>query len=110
MSFVLKGQGQVTLNISIIYSVAHTWPLCSAQTLVDWGESTIKLLLKIHQHMNVSFVALRSSRVNLQNSSFILNKIVENFCDMPVKNTAKSSFHKKFVYITWPGPFKRENC
>ena len=24
----------------------------------------------------------------------------------PIKNTAKSSFRKKFVYITWPCPFK----
>ena len=43
MSFVtlcygLKGQGHVTVNkpvISIIYIVAHTWPLCSVQILVD---------------------------------------------------------------------------
>ena len=36
----LKGQGHVTANkpvIFIIYIVAHTWPLCSAQTLVDMG-------------------------------------------------------------------------
>ena len=35
---ILKGQGQVTVNkpvISMIYIVAHTWPLCSAQILVD---------------------------------------------------------------------------
>ena len=34
----LKGQGHVTVNkhvISMIYIVAHTWTLCSAQTLVD---------------------------------------------------------------------------
>ena len=34
----LKGQDHVTVNkpvISIIYIVAHTWPLCSAQILVD---------------------------------------------------------------------------
>ena len=34
----LKGQGHVTVNkpaISIIYIIAHTWPLCSAQILVD---------------------------------------------------------------------------
>ena len=34
----LKAQGHVTVNklvISIIYIVAHTWPLCSAQILVD---------------------------------------------------------------------------
>ena len=34
----LKVQGHVTVNkpiISMIYIVAHTWPLCSAQVLVD---------------------------------------------------------------------------
>ena len=34
----LKGQGHVTVNnpvISMIYIVAHTWPLCSSQILVD---------------------------------------------------------------------------
>ena len=35
---MLKGQGHVTVNkpvVSTIYIVAHTWPLCSAQILVD---------------------------------------------------------------------------
>ena len=34
----LKWQGQVIVNkpvISLIYTVAHTWPLCFAQILVD---------------------------------------------------------------------------
>ena len=34
----LKGQGHVTINkpvVSVIYIVAHTWQLCSAQILVD---------------------------------------------------------------------------
>ena len=34
----LKEQGHVTVNklvISRVYIVAHTWPLCSAQILVD---------------------------------------------------------------------------
>ena len=34
----LKAQGHVTVNkpvISMIYIVSHTWPLCSAQILVD---------------------------------------------------------------------------
>ena len=34
----LKGQCHVTVNkpvISMIYIVSHTWPLCSAQILVD---------------------------------------------------------------------------
>ena len=32
------GQGHITVNkpvISVIYIVAHMWPLCSAQILVD---------------------------------------------------------------------------
>ena len=38
ISISLKGQGHVTENkpvISSIYIVVHTWPLCSAQILVD---------------------------------------------------------------------------
>ena len=53
-SLTLKGQGHVTVNksaISRIYIVSHTWPLCSLQILVDRGESTLKLLLKIHQYL-----------------------------------------------------------
>ena len=33
-----KAQGHVTINkpvISMIYIITHTWPLCSAQILVD---------------------------------------------------------------------------
>ena len=36
--YCLKAQGHVTVNkpvISMIYIVSHTWPLCSAQILVD---------------------------------------------------------------------------
>ena len=35
---LLKGQGHVTVNkpvTSRIYIIAHTWPLCSVQILVD---------------------------------------------------------------------------
>ena len=87
----LKGQLHVTVNkpvISIICIVAHTWPLCSAQILVDGvnpQESYFQKSTKISaiiQHMSVSFVSLRSSRVHLQNNTFILRKIVENLCDM----------------------------
>ena len=49
----LKGQGHVSVNkpvISRVYIVAHTWPLCSVQ-FFQWGESTLKLLLKIHQYL-----------------------------------------------------------
>ena len=34
----IKGQGHVTVNLPVnsrIYIVAHTWPLCSVQILVD---------------------------------------------------------------------------
>ena len=58
------------------------------------------------QHMSVSFVSLRSTRVHLQNNIFILGKVMENHCDMAYQKSAKSSFRKKFVYITWPCPFK----
>ena len=51
---MLKGQGYVTVNkpvISLIYIVAHTWPLCFCTEFGGWGESTIKLLLKIYQYL-----------------------------------------------------------
>ena len=45
----LKGKGPATVNkpvVSIIYIVAQTRPLCSAQISVDVGVSTRKLLSK----------------------------------------------------------------
>ena len=95
----VKVQSHVTLNkpvISIIYIVSHTWPLCSAQIVMDAVNSLESYFQKstnisaIVQHMSVSFVSLRSSRVHLQNNTFILRKIVENLCDMAYQNTAKS--------------------
>ena len=38
VTLTVKAQGHVTVNklvISMIYIVAHMWPLCSAQILVD---------------------------------------------------------------------------
>ena len=57
-------------------------------------------IFAIIQHMSVSVVSLRSTRVHLQNNSFHFGKVVANLCDMADQNTAKSSFRKKFVYIT----------
>ena len=112
----LKGQGHVTVNkpvISIIYIVVHMWPLCSAQILVDGVNPQESYFRKstnisaIIQHMSVSFVSLRSSRVRLQNNTFILKKKQWKVSVIwPIKSTAKSSFRNKFVYITWPCPFK----
>ena len=97
----LKGTGHVTVNkpvISIIYIVVHTWPLCSGQILVD-GVNPLESYLQIStnisaivQHMSVSFVSLRSSRVHLQNNTFILRKAVKVSVIWPIKSTAKSSF------------------
>ena len=78
-----------------------------------WGEFTIKLLLKIHQYFCnpaiykflVYFPA--NARVHIHNKTYTLRKVVENLCDMNYQNTEKSSFHKKFGYITQPCPF---NC
>ena len=70
----LKGRGHVTVNkpvISIIYIVVQTWPLCSAQILVDGVNLQESYFQKstnisaIIQHMSLSFVSLRSSRVHL---------------------------------------------
>ena len=38
MGPLVRGQGHITVNkpvISVTYIAAHTWPLCSAQILVD---------------------------------------------------------------------------
>ena len=105
----LKALGHVTVNkpvISIVYIVVHTQPLCSAQILVDGVNPLESYFQKstnisaIVQHMSVSFVSLQSSRVHLQSSTVILRNIVEISMIRPIKNTAKSSFQKKFVYIT----------
>ena len=78
---MLEGQGHVTVNkpvIFIIYIVAHTWPLCSAQILVDGVNSQESYLQKstnisaIIQHRRVSFVSLQSWRLLLQTNTFIL--------------------------------------
>ena len=117
----LKGHGHVTVNkpvISKIYIVAQTWPLCSAQILVD-GLNPHKSYFKkstnisaIVQYTSVSFVSLRSSRVHLQNNTFILRKVVEITVIWPITNTAKSSLRKKFVYITLrvPAPLNSVKC
>ena len=46
-----------------------------------WGESTIKLLLKIHQF---STIVLFVSVQNVQNSTFILRKVVETSVILPI--------------------------
>ena len=56
-----------------------------------WGESTINLLLKIHQYLCnprtcESLVCFSTnSRVHLETNTFILRKVVENLCDMAYK-------------------------
>ena len=99
-----KGQGHVTVNkpvISIIYIVARTWPLCSAQILVDGVNPQESYFQKstnisaIIQHMSVSFVSLRSSRVHLQNNTFILRKAGESLCDMADQKYCKIVISKE---------------
>ena len=111
----LKGQGHVTVNkpvISIIYIVAHTWPLCSAQILVDGANPLESYFQKstsisaIVQQMSVSFVSLQSSRVHLQNNTFILSKIIDNLCNMAYQNTAKLSFPRTLFTLCDPTPLK----
>ena len=88
----IKGQDHVTVSepvISIIYIFAHTWPLCSAQILVDGvnpQESHFKKSTSISaivQHMSVSFVFLRSLRDHLK------SKVVDNFRDMAYQKYCK---------------------
>ena len=110
---VLKGLGHVAVNkpvISIIYIVAHTCPLCSAQILV-YGVNPLESYFQkstnisaIVQHKSVSFVSLRSSRVHLQNNTFILRKVVESLCDMAYQNYCKIVISKEVClhYVTLP--------
>ena len=108
---MLKGTGHVTVNkpvISIIYIVAHAWPLCSAQILVDGVNPLGSYFQKstnisaIVQHMSVSFVSLRSSRVHLHNNTFILRKVVENLFDMAYQKYCKIVISKEVClhYVT----------
>ena len=100
----LKGQGHVTVNkpvVSIICIVSHTWPLRSAQILMDEVNPQKSCIQKptnisaIVQHMSVSFVSLRGSRVHLQNNTFILRKIVENLSDMAYQKYCKIVISKE---------------
>ena len=104
----LKGAGSPNRKPvnSRIYIVAHMWPLRSVQILVDGVNQHLSYFKKsthisaIVQHMSVSVVPLRSTRVHLQNKTFILTKAVENHSDIAYQITVKSSLRKKFVYIT----------
>ena len=109
----LQGQGHVTVNkpvISIFYIVAHTWPLCSAQILVDGVNPQENYFQKstntsaIIQHMNVLFVSLRSSRVHLQNNTIILRKTGESLCDMADQKYCKIFISKEIClhYVIVP--------
>ena len=72
-----------TSYLENLYCCPHV-AIVSRTDFGGWGESTVKLLLKISaivQHMGVSFVTLRSTRFNLQNNTFILRKVVESQCD-----------------------------
>ena len=112
-SCYLKALGHVTVNkpvISIIYIVVHTWPLCSAQILVDGVNPLESYFQKstnisaIVQHMSVSFVSLQSSRVHLQSSTVILRNIVEDLCAMAYKKYCKIIISKEVClhYVTLP--------
>ena len=108
---MLKALGHVTVNkpvISIIYVVVHTWPLCSAQILVDGVNPLESYFQKstnisaIVQHMSVSFVSLQSSRVHLQSGTVILGNIVEDLCDTAYQKYCKIVISKEVClhYVT----------
>ena len=103
----LKGEVHVAVNkpaISRIYIVDHTWPLCSVQILVDGVNPLESYFQKstsispIVQHMSVSFVSLRRSRVHFQNNAFILRKIMENHCDMADQKYCKIVVSKEVLF------------
>ena len=113
-TYLKKGQGHVAVNkpvISIIYTVAHTWQLCSAQILVD-GVNPKEIYFQ--KSTNIYAIVRHDCFVwilcKVQESIF---KLTPSFWEKwwkisvicPIKNTAKSSFRKKFVYIWWLGPF-----
>ena len=92
----------------MIYIVVNTWPLCSAQILVDGVKPQESYFQKstnisaIVRQTSVSFVSLRSSRVHLQNNTFILRKIVANLCDMAYQKYSKMVISKEISlhYVT----------
>ena len=85
-------------------------PIVSRSKFGGWDESTIKLLLKsinisaIVQHMSVSFVSLRSSRVYFQNNAFILRKVVGNLCDMAFLQNRR--FERSLFTLCDPAPLR----
>ena len=58
----------------------------------------------IVQHMNVSLASRRSSRVRLQNRTFILRKVVENLCDMAFQKYCKIVVSKDVCLFTLRDP------
>ena len=107
-----------------LHIVAHTWPLCSAQILVDgvnpleghFQKSTN--ISAIVERMSISLDSLRSSRVHLQNNTFILRKKVENLGDLAYQKYCKIVISKELClyYVTpclWrnlPGAYRSMSC
>ena len=113
LQYLIKGAGSRNRKQTCylyIYIVSHTWPLCSAQILVDGVNPLESYFQKstnisaIVQHMRVSFVSLQSLRVCLQNSTVILRNIVEDLCDMAYQKYCKIVLLKEVClhYVTLP--------
>ena len=109
----LKGQGHVTVNKPVIYRiyiVAHRWPFRSVQILVDGVNPHYSYFLNsanisaIAHRMFLLFVSLRSTRVHLQNNTFILRKVVESHSDMDYQIYCNVVVSKKISlrYVTLP--------
>ena len=111
-SMMLKGQGHVTVNkpvISIIYIVAHTWLLCSAQILVDgvnpqesYFQKSINISAIVQHECFVCFSTKLKSTSS--NNTFIFRKIVENLCDMAYQKYCQIVILKEVClhYVTLP--------
>ena len=118
----LKGPGHVTVNkpdISIIYIAVKKYPLCSAQILVDRVNPQKSSFEKpppppprdpCNRTTYDCFICFsRTSRVHLQNNTFILRKVVENLCVKDYKNRAKSSFERSLFTLRDPAPLNQGN-
>ena len=78
-----------------------------------WGESTLKLLLKIHQYFCNRRIYERSAcfltkfKSPSSNRTFILRKIVENLCDMAYKIQQNRPFERSLFTLRDPVPLSR---
>ena len=75
-----------------------------------WGESKIKLLLKMHQYLcnpttyECLFISLENSRVHLQNNTYILRKVGKISVIWTINNPENHRFERSLFTLRDPAP------